>query len=160
ALGSGSDYSTFLQHLGLPSLDFGYGGEGESGGVYHSLYDDYQHHSTFVDPGFAYDATLARTVGRAVIRLADADLPVQRYGDFADTVSTYLDEVKKLADTKRDEARTQARLLAANAFKLASDPTRPHVDPAPLAQSPSFDFKPLEQAVARLKTSAAAFDAA
>ncbi|MBS0363928.1 MAG: M28 family peptidase [Proteobacteria bacterium] len=160
ALGSGSDYSTFLQHLGLPSIDFGYGGEGESGGVYHSLYDDYQHHSRFVDPGFVYDATLARTVGRAVIRLADADLPVQRYGDFADTVSTYLDEVKKLADTKRDEAKTQARLLSGNAFNLAADPTKTHVNPEPLAQSPTFDFKPLEAAVAKLKTSAGAFDAA
>ena len=160
ALGSGSDYSTFLQHLGLPSIDFGYGGEGESGGVYHSLYDDYQHHSQFVDPGFVYDATLARTVGRAVIRLADADLPVQRYGDFADTVSTYLDEVKKLADTRRDEAKTQARLLAGNAYKLAGDPTKTTVNPAPFAQSPAFDFKPLEAAVAKLKTSAAAFDSA
>ena len=102
ALGSGSDYSAFLQHLGLPSIDFGYGGEGESGGVYHSLYDDYQHHSTFVDPGFIYDATLAKTVGRAVMRLADADLPVQRYGDFADTVAGYLDEVKKLAAEELD----------------------------------------------------------
>ncbi|HEY3951194.1 transferrin receptor-like dimerization domain-containing protein [Phenylobacterium sp.] len=159
-LGSGSDYSTFLQHLGLPSIDFGYGGEGESGGVYHSLYDDFQHHSRFVDPGFVYDATLARTVGRAVMRLADADLPVQRYADFADTVSTYLDEVKKLADTTRDEARTQARLLAGNAYALASDPTKTHVNPVALAQSPTYDFKPLEAAVAKLKTSAAAFDGA
>ena len=160
ALGSGSDYSTFLQHLGLPSIDFGYGGEGDSGGVYHSLYDDYQHHSTFVDPGFTYDALLAKTVGRAVMRLADADLPVQRYADFADTVSTYLDEVKKLADTTRDTAKTQARLLSSGAFKLAGDPTKPNVAPAPLAQSPSYDFKPLEAAVAKLKASSAAFDGA
>ena len=160
ALGSGSDYSAFLQHLGLPSIDFGYGGEGESGGVYHSLYDDYQHHSTFVDPGFAYDATLARTVGRAVMRLADADLPVQRYGDFADTVATYLDEVKKLADTKRDEQKTQARLLAGGAYKLAGDPTRTNVDPAALAASPKTDFAALDAAVGKLKTSAAAFDSA
>ena len=160
ALGSGSDYSSFLQHLGLPSIDFGYGGEGDSGGVYHSLYDDYQHHSQFVDPGFVYDALLAKTVGRAVMRLADADLPVQRYADFADTVATYLDEVKKLADTKRDEAKTQARLLAGNAFKLAGDPTRTTVNPTALAQSPTFDFKPLETSVARLKASSAAFDGA
>jgi N-acetylated-alpha-linked acidic dipeptidase len=160
ALGSGSDYSTFLQHLGLPAIDFGYGGEGESGGVYHSLYDDYQHHSRFVDPGFVYDATLAKTVGRAVMRLADADLPVQRYADFADVVSTYLDEVKKLADTKRDEAKTQAGLLATNAYGLAADPTKPHVNPPPLAQSPTTNFAALEAAVAKLKTSAAAFDTA
>jgi len=159
-LGSGSDYSAFLQHLGLASIDFGYGGEGESGGVYHSLYDDYEHHSRFVDPGFAYDATLARTVGRAVMRLADADLPVQRYGDFADTVGVYLDEVKKLATTKSDEAKNQARLLAGNAYALASDPTKPHTNPAPLLQSPAINFGALESSVAKLKTSAAAFDAA
>ena len=160
ALGSGSDYSAFLQHLGVPSIDFGYGGEGESGGVYHSLYDDYQHHSTFVDPGFVYDATLAKTVGRAVMRLADADLPVQRYGDFADTVATYLDEVKKLADTTREAARTQARLLSANAYQLAADPTKAHANPAPLAASPATDFAALDGAVAKLKASAAAFDSA
>jgi N-acetylated-alpha-linked acidic dipeptidase len=160
ALGSGSDYSAFLQHLGLPSIDFGYGGEGESGGVYHSLYDDYQHHSTFVDPGFAYDAVLAKTVGRAVMRLADTDLPVQRYGDFADTVSTYLDEVKKLADTRRDEARAQAHLLGTNAYDLAADPTKPHAAPKPLAASPPMNFAALDAAVARLKTNAALFDSA
>jgi N-acetylated-alpha-linked acidic dipeptidase len=159
-LGSGSDYSAFLQHLGLPSIDFGYGGEGESGGVYHSLYDDYEHHSRFVDPGFVYDATLAKTVGRAVMRLADSDLPVQRYGDFADTVSGYLDEVKKLADAKRDEARAQARLLGSNAYELAADPTKPHATPAPLAASPPMNFAALDSAVAKLKASAAAFDTA
>ena len=159
-LGSGSDYSAFLQHLGLAALDVGYGGEGESGGVYHSLYDDYEHHSRFVDPGFAYDATLARTVGRMVIRLADADLPVQRYGDFADTVGRYLDEVKKLADTKRDEAAAQAKLLAGGDYKLASDPTRSSGAPTPYPQSPALNFAPLEQAVAKLKASAAGFDSA
>jgi N-acetylated-alpha-linked acidic dipeptidase len=159
-LGSGSDYSAFLQHLGLASIDFAYSGEGESGGVYHSLYDDFEHHSRFVDPGFAYDATLARTVGRAVLRLADTDLPVQRYGDFADTVATYLEEVKKLDGTKRDEAKAQARLLAANAYALAADRAKPHADPAPLAQSPTINFAALEQAVAKLKASAQAFDQA
>ncbi|HEY2752677.1 transferrin receptor-like dimerization domain-containing protein [Phenylobacterium sp.] len=159
-LGSGSDYSAFLQHLGLASIDFAYGGEGESGGVYHSLYDDYEHHSRFVDPGFAYDATLAKTVGRAVMRLADADLPVQRYGDFADTVSGYVDEVKKLADGKRDEARAQAKLLSGRAYALAADPTHPHADPAPLAQSPALDFAALDSALTKLKASSKAFDTA
>jgi N-acetylated-alpha-linked acidic dipeptidase len=160
ALGSGSDYSAYLQHLGLAALDFGYGGEGESGGVYHSLYDDYEHHSRFVDPGFVYDATLARTVGRAVLRLADTDLPVQRYGDFADTVATYLDQVKKLDAAKREEAQGQARMLSANAYGLAADPTKPHANPAALAQSPKLDFAALEAAVAKVKASAGAFDTA
>jgi len=157
-LGSGSDYSAFLQHLGLASINVGYGGEGDSDGVYHSLYDDYEHHSRFVDPGFAYDATLARTVGRMVVRLADADLPVQRYGDFADTVGRYVDEVKKLADGKRDEAEAQAKLLAANAYKLAADPLISNGPPTAYAQSPHLDFGPLEAAARKLKASAGSFD--
>jgi N-acetylated-alpha-linked acidic dipeptidase len=160
ALGSGSDYSAFLQHLGLPSIDLVYGGEGDSGGVYHSLYDDYEHHSRFVDPGFVYDGLLARTVGRMVLRLADAELPVQRYSDFADTVAGYLDEVKKLAAARSDEAKAQARLLAGKAYDLAADPTKPHAPPTALAQSPPLDFGALEIAVAKLKTSAQAFDTA
>ncbi|MDB5497973.1 MAG: folate hydrolase [Phenylobacterium sp.] len=159
-LGSGSDYSAFLQHLGLASINVGYGGEGDSGGVYHSLYDDYEHHSRFVDPGFVYDATLAKTVGRMVIRLADADLPVQRYGDFADTVGRYLDEVKKLAETTRDQAATQKKLLASNAYGLAADPTIPHAAPTALGQSPATNFAALDVAVAKLKASSAAFDTA
>ena len=159
-LGSGSDYSAFLHHLGLPSIDLAYGGEGQSDGVYHSLYDDYEHHAAFVDPGFAYDALLAKTVGRVVLRIADAQLPVQRYGDFADTVARYLDEVKTQNATTRDDAQAQARLLDANAYALAADPRVSHATPAALAQSPAIDFAVLDTAVARLKTSAAAFDAA
>ena len=160
ALGSGSDYSAFLQHVGLASLNIGYGGEGSSGGVYHSAYDTWEHHSRFVDPGFAYAGALAKTGGRLVLRLADADLPLQRYSNFADTVATYLDQVKKLADSKRDMADTQAKLLAAGAYKLADDPKETRGDPTPLKAVPHFNFAPLEDAVDHLKRSAKAYDAA
>ena len=100
-LGSGSDYSAYLQHLGLPALNIGYGGESESGGVYHSAYDSYDHFTKFDDPGLAYGVTLSQTVGRLVLRIADSDTPPQRFGDFADTVARYLTEVKKLADERR-----------------------------------------------------------
>ncbi|HVY90452.1 MAG TPA: M28 family peptidase, partial [Hyphomonadaceae bacterium] len=159
-LGSGSDYSSFLQHLGLPTLDVGYGGEGSSGGVYHSAYDTWEHHSRFVDPGFAYDATLAKTVGRMMMRYANADAPVQRYGDFADTVSTYVDEVVKLADGKREAQTAQAKAITANAFKLADDPTLSSGPPTPLKAVPYFNFAPMQNALVRLKTSAKAYDAA
>lgn len=157
-LGSGSDYSAFLQHLGLASINLGFGGEGSSGGVYHSAYDTYEHHSRFVDPGHAYAGALARMTGRMVLRLADADTPVQRYGDFADTVAGYLDEVKKLADGKRDEALTRARLLANGSYKLSDDPTVSRGDPGPLAVSPRLNFAPLDSALASLRASAAGFD--
>ena len=84
ALGSGSDYSSFLQHLGIASLNIGYGGESESGGVYHSAYDSFDHFTKFDDPGLAYGATLSKTVGRLVLRIADAETPPVRFGDFAD----------------------------------------------------------------------------
>ncbi|HEX8114514.1 MAG TPA: transferrin receptor-like dimerization domain-containing protein [Kofleriaceae bacterium] len=159
-LGSGSDYSSFLQHLGIASLNVGYGGEGNGGGVYHSAYDTWEHHSRFVDPGFAYAGALAKTAGRLVLRMSEAELPVQRYGDFANTVSTYLDEVKKLADRKRDEQVAQAKMFAANAFKLSDDPTLSRGLPAPLKVVPYFNFAPIENAIVRLKASAKAYDAA
>ena len=160
ALGSGSDYSTFLQYLGIASLNVGFGGEGSSGGVYHSAYDTYEHHTRFVDPGMAYSSVLAKYAGRMVIRMADAETTVQRYGDFADTVAGYLDEVKKLDAASRDQATTRTRLLAAGAYKLADDPTIPRADPAALAASPKLDFAPMDGALAKLKASASAFDTA
>jgi N-acetylated-alpha-linked acidic dipeptidase len=158
ALGSGSDFSAYLDHLGVPALDVGFGDEGHSGGVYHSRYDTFEHHSRFVDPGFVYDAMLAKTVGRIVLRVAEADLPVQNASGFANTVSDYLDQVKKLADSKREEADTQAKLLHDRAFQLAADPTKSSGLPTALDRVPPIDFAPLDAAVARLKHSAKAYD--
>jgi N-acetylated-alpha-linked acidic dipeptidase len=160
ALGSGSDFSPFLQHLGLPALDIGYGGEGEAGGVYHSAYDTFEHHSRFVDPGFVYDALLARTVGRLVLRIADAPAPLQRAGDQASVIATYLDQVKELATHKREEAEAQAGLLRDGAFHLAADPTKPNAPPTALERVPFIDFAPLDNAVDRLKRSAKDYDEA
>ena len=160
ALGSGSDYSSFLQHLGLAALNVSFGGEGRVGGVYHSAYDTYEHYSRFGDPGFVYAGALAKTVGRMVLRMAEADVPLERYGDFADTVSRYLDEVKKLADTKRDAADAQAKMLAGGAYHLADDPTKTSGAPTPLKSVPHFNLAPLENAIDRLKRSARAYDTA
>ena len=160
ALGSGSDFSSYLQHLGLAALNIGFGGESDIAGAYHSAYDTYEHHSRFVDPGGAYGLALAKTAGRLVIRVADAELPVQRYGDFADTVAGYADELKQLAQAKQEEAATRTHLLAAGAYRLADDPAVSRGDPPPLAAAPALDFAPLDAAVARLKASAAAFDQA
>jgi N-acetylated-alpha-linked acidic dipeptidase len=160
ALGSGSDFSAFLNHLGVPVLDVGFFEEGHSGGVYHSRYDTFEHHSRYVDPGFVYDAMLAKTVGRIVLRVADSDLPVQNASAFASAVSEYLDQVKKLADDEREEAETQAKLLHDRAFQLASDPTKPSGLPSALDRVPHLEFATLEDAVDRLKRSAKAYDEA
>ena len=160
ALGSGSDFSSFFQHLGLAALDFGYGGEGEAGGVYHSAYDTYEHHSRFVDPGFVYDALLARTIGRIVLRAADATLPLQHATAFADAVTIYVAEVKKLADSEREKATARAALLRDHAYTLDADPTQHARPPAALGPVPFLELAPLDNAASRLTTSAQAYDAA
>jgi N-acetylated-alpha-linked acidic dipeptidase len=92
--------------------------------------------------------------------MSEAELPVQRYGDFADTVATYLDEVKKLADHKREEQIVQAKLISADAYKLSDDPTLTSGPPTRLKTVPYFNFAPIENAVTRVKLSAKAYDAA
>jgi N-acetylated-alpha-linked acidic dipeptidase len=157
-LGSGSDFSSFLDHLGVPALDVGFGGEGESRGVYHSRYDTFEHHIRFVDPGFVYDALLAKTIGRMVLRAADSPLPIQRAGAFGDAVAEDLDQVKKLAKEKQEEAQTQAQLLRDRAFQLAADPTKSSAPPTVLDRVPYLEFAVLENAADRLKRSARAYD--
>ena len=159
-LGSGSDYSAFIGHLGVASVNLGFGGEGESGGVYHSAYDTWEHYTRFDDPGLAYAGTLSKIAGRMVLRVADSDLPLQRYGNFADMVATYNDELKKLADGKREAQLAQAKLIAAGAYRLADDPQRTNGAPTPLSPVPWFNLAPLDNAVNHLKASAKAYDAA
>ena len=160
ALGSGSDYSTFLQHLGIATLDVGYGGEGNSGGVYHSRYDTFEHHTRFVDPGLVYGKLLSQTAGHLIIQAADAELPLNTPDSFAAAVGKYLKEVKKLADDRRTAAESQAKMLADNAYDLAADPTKSHAPPEALKQVPKFDFGPLDAALTRLNSSATAYDMA
>lgn len=160
ALGSGSDYSAFVAHIGVPSVNLQFAGEGNTTGVYHSLYDTFEHHSRFVDPGFAYDALLARVAGRVVLAASEAALPIERAEGFADSVAQDLNEVKALLDTKRQEAETRATLLRDRAFELVSDPTRPLAPPEALDPVPYLDLAPLENAVARLDGVAANYDAA
>jgi N-acetylated-alpha-linked acidic dipeptidase len=160
ALGSGSDYSAFLEHLGVPSLNLEFGDEGDSGGVYHSRYDTFEHHSRFVDPGFVYDAMLAKTIARLVLRASDAELPLQQAGNFYDAVARYYGEIKKLAGDKHEAADTQAKLLSDRVFQLSADPTKTSGAPTPLKTVPKFEFAPLENALERLKKSAHAYDSA
>src|SRR5262249_16826128 len=160
ALGSGSDFSSFVDHLGVPSLDLAFDEEGDSRGVYHSRYDTFEHHSHFVDPGSVYDALLAKTVGRLMLRVADADAPVQRPQDFAEKVSDYLDKIEKLAGHEGEQAETQAGLLHDRAFQLAADPTKSSGLPAPLGPVPHLEFAALENAVDRLLRSAKSYDEA
>ncbi|MGN6589637.1 MAG: transferrin receptor-like dimerization domain-containing protein [Sphingomicrobium sp.] len=158
-LGSGSDYSPFVQHLGIASVDLGFGGEGSSGGSYHSIYDTFYHVTHFDDPGLQYGAALSKVVGRVVMRAADAPRIPARYSDFARTVSRYVDEVMKLAADQRDKDRALADLRREGAFTLAASPTDPTVAPADHGVTPLIDMLPLQNAADHLKRAASAADA-
>jgi len=160
AIGSGSDYSAFIDHLGIAALNLEYTDEGKSNGVYHSRYDTFEHHSRFVDPGFVYDSLLAKTIGRLVMRAADSEAPIVQAGDFADAMARDVAEVKKLADKKRKDAETQLAMLRDRSFEMSADPTEAYGTPTPLKPVPKIDFAPLDKAVARLNASAQKYDMA
>ncbi|HEX7678477.1 MAG TPA: transferrin receptor-like dimerization domain-containing protein, partial [Thermoanaerobaculia bacterium] len=159
ALGSGSDYTPFLQHTGVAALNIGYGGEG-GGGSYHSVYDSFDHYTRFGDPTFDYGVAQAKTTGRLVLRLANADVLPFELKTFADTMSGYLDELTKLAETTRREIDERNRLVREHAYENAADPTKTFVAPKAEPAAPYLNFAPLQNAVAHLKKSAQEFDRA
>jgi len=158
ALGSGSDFTPFLQHLGLTTLHLGYGGEDETDGVYHSNYDSFDHYRRFGDPGFVYGVALAQTIGRLTLRIADADVLPMEFGSFADTIDGYVKELHELADGKRKQAEDLSKLLEKKAFELAADPTRRVAPPEREPEVPYLNLAALDNAVARVKKSAKAYD--
>ncbi|HEY7216018.1 MAG TPA: M28 family metallopeptidase [Thermoanaerobaculia bacterium] len=152
-LGSGSDWTPFLQHLGIASLNIGYGGE-EEYGQYHSIYDSFAHYTRFGDPKFEYGIAMAKTSGRIVLRLADAEVLPFDFDRFSAAISRYTDEVIKLADDLRKEAEERNRRLDDKVFTAVDDPTQTWVAPKRLDPVPYLNFAPLQNAVATLKKSA------
>ncbi|MBA2707135.1 MAG: M28 family peptidase [Gemmatimonadaceae bacterium] len=157
ALGSGSDYTPFLQHLGIASLNIGFGGE-DGGGSYHSIYDSFDHYSRFGDPGFDYGIALAQTGGRVVLRLANADVLPFSFNPFTETVGRYLKEVTKLSDDMREETASRNARIQDRVYELASDPKERYVAPKGREPVPFLNFAPLQNALARLENSGRAYD--
>jgi N-acetylated-alpha-linked acidic dipeptidase len=157
ALGSGSDFTPFLQHLGINALNLGFSGEAEYG-VYHSAYDSFDHFRRFVDPTFEYGVALSKVVGRLVLRASQADLLPAHESEFADSVATFTEELHKMADGMRVKTQELDSLLDDGAYKLAMDPQ--HVRAAPLRDGnvPYLDFSELDNAIVKLQASAKAFD--
>jgi N-acetylated-alpha-linked acidic dipeptidase len=156
ALGSGSDYTPFLQHLGIASVNLGYGGEG-GGGIYHSIYDDFYWYTHFDDTDFVYGRALAQTAGVAVMRLADADLLPLDFGDFSDTVSRYVDELQRLADRERAQIIERNHEIDEGVYSATADPKKPFVAPQKEEVPPYLNFAPLKNAVATLNQAAARY---
>ncbi|MGH9946204.1 MAG: transferrin receptor-like dimerization domain-containing protein [Pyrinomonadaceae bacterium] len=151
-LGSGSDYTPFLQHLGIASLNIGFGGE-DGGGSYHSIYDSFDHFTRFGDPGFAYGIALSKVCGHAVLRLANADTLPFEFTNFTDTVGQYVNEVAKLADTVREDTKRMNEMIANGMWMVVQDPTDNITAPKTKGAVPAIDFKPLQNALTKLKES-------
>jgi N-acetylated-alpha-linked acidic dipeptidase len=160
ALGSGSDYTAFIHHLGIASINLGYGGEDQGGGQYHSVYDDFYWYTHFQDTDFVYGRALAQTAGTMMMRMADADVIPFQFGDLADTIRTYVTGVKKLTDTMRAEVKERNTEIADGVYKALEDPKKKRVAPEVEALPPYLNFAPLDQAMDDLTTAAAEYDKA
>jgi N-acetylated-alpha-linked acidic dipeptidase len=160
ALGSGSDFTPFLQHAGIASLNMSFEGEGGGGGVYHSIYDDFTWYSRFDDPDFTYGRALSQTTGTALLRLASADILPFEFTGLADSVAKYVKEVQDLAKEKREAAEERNREIAEGLFDATSNPREPLAPPPAEPPVPYFDFSPLENASASLSAAAKDYAAA
>jgi N-acetylated-alpha-linked acidic dipeptidase len=158
ALGSGSDYTAFLDHLGIASLNISYGGEDE-GGIYHSIYDDFYWYTHFSDTEFVYSRALSQTIGTAVMRMADADLLPFEFSGLSDTIRLYVKQLKKLADDTREELIERNKQIAEGVFTATHDPRRPRVTPPKEEVPPHLNFAPLDNAFDALAASAQRYQA-
>ncbi len=159
ALGSGSDFTPFIQHLGIASLNVGFGGEGGDG-IYHSIYDNFEHFSKFNDSSFVYGRALAQYAGTMVLRLADADIVPLRFGNLAQTAGEYVDELKGLLSERRDAAIERNQELDDSLFQAVRDPREPLMPPGRLSVAPFMNFAPLDNALAALSTAAERYEGA
>jgi N-acetylated-alpha-linked acidic dipeptidase len=153
ALGSGSDYSAFLQHLGVPSLNLGFGGE-DQGGDYHSIYDSYDNFIRFVDPGFYYGAALSKTAGRLTLRMAGADLLPFDFRSLYSKIKTFSTELQSLIRNLRETTAANNEVLKGHFLTLAADTAKPFFPPDPKEEVPYIDFSPLLNALPILEKAA------
>jgi N-acetylated-alpha-linked acidic dipeptidase len=153
ALGSGSDYTAFVDHLGIASLNIGFYGE-DQGGIYHSVYDDFYWYTHFSDTDFVYGRALAQTAGTILLRFADADILPYDFAAFADTMHRYVTEVKKLLSDQQEEIRARNEAIDQHLYEAASDPRHPLLPPTKQVVPPFLNFAPLDNALSRLDKSA------
>ena len=146
ALGSGSDYTPFLQHHGVASLNLSFGGFDEDG-IYHSIYDDFYHFSKFSDPGFLYGRALSQFSGSLVVRLAEADVLPFEFTNLADTTQTYCANCRPCCDSGRTTCASATGRSGTACFAAVNDPKEPRPVPTVEDVPPALNFAPLENAV-------------
>jgi N-acetylated-alpha-linked acidic dipeptidase len=140
----------------VASLNIGFGGE-DGGGIYHSIYDDFYWYTHFSDGNFVYGRALAQVGGSTVMRLADADLLPFEFGNFADTIQTYVKELKALSQKAREEIVERNKELEEGVFTATADPRQKSVAPNKETVPPYLNFAPLDNAMDALTRSAAEY---
>src|SRR5690349_4601112 len=148
-LGSGTDFTTFLDHLGVASLNISFAGEDQEG-IYHSIYDDFYWYTHFSDKDFVYSRALSQTIGSMVMRFADADVLPYQFTDLADTMKKYDEELKKLLKDQQDEAIEINQKLDEGVYSATSDPRHPMLPPARAEIPPFVNFAPIDNAITAL----------
>jgi N-acetylated-alpha-linked acidic dipeptidase len=153
ALGSGSDFSPFIDHIGVATINLGFEGEDPSGN-YHSIYDDFYWYSHFSDYDFVYGRALAQVAGLTVLRMADADIMPYDFEGLSHTVAQYIDEVKALLESRRKQAEEIRQNLNDGVYQAANDPRNPTVAPPAEEIPPYLNFAPLDNAATTLSQAA------
>jgi len=149
-MGSGSDYSSFIQHAGIPSLNLAFGGE-DNGGEYHSIYDSYNLYEKFKDPGFQYGVTLAETAGHAILRMSCADGLAFDFTHLYNTIDSYSNDLMMLLKTNRESTELENQIILSGGYSAGEDPTKGYVAPLIKPEVPYLDFSPLQNALHELK---------
>jgi N-acetylated-alpha-linked acidic dipeptidase len=152
AMGSGSDYASFIQHAGISAFNLGYGGEGD-GGEYHSIYDSYDDYTKFKDPGFQYGVTLAKTAGHAVLRMANADVLPFDFTHLYNTVNDYSNDLISLLQKSKESTDVENQVIKSGGYSAGEDPTKKYIVPVAKSEVPYLDFSPLQNALEGLKKS-------
>lgn len=159
ALGSGSDFTPFLQHLGIPTLNAGYGGE-DGGGIYHSVYDSFDWYTKYSDTSFVYGRALAQTIGTMVMRFANADVLPFEFGGLAETVKSYVGELKELRDGVASKISETNQQIADGVFAATTDPHEPLKPPVTEPLAPALNFAPMDNASDELTRAATRYEKA
>lgn len=150
ALGSGSDFSPFAQHIGIPALNLGFSGE-DGGGEYHSIYDSYDLYKRFKDPTFEYGVVLAKVAGRTTMRFANAETLPFDFRNLQKTISKYVTEVIALSNDMRENTAVENQLIKEEHYRIASNFTTPLLSPAAKEEVPFLNFASLQNAVTVLE---------
>jgi len=153
ALGSGSDFTPFLQHAGVATLNLGFGGE-DGGGIYHSIYDSFYWYTRYSDTSFVYGRALSQAVGSMVMRLANAELLPFAFTNLAETAKGYLTELEKLRDTRAEQIAERARQFDEGVFTATNDPRDQTFAPKRETAPPYLSFASLRNSIDALQRAA------